>query len=158
MMVPPALSTNRRVPISKRRYPLLLSELNKELGEKATEVLVFLNERAYEHLHRKPEYIILYTARNVVIYRFLVKANKSKLCSHFSLLLCGRFERSGVPASFRAPNIIYQSRRPSHRCGGAGGVFRFRWRCVSEATQRKVWTPLSKTLLQNINIKAGPVV
>ena len=84
MMVPPALSTNRRVPISKRRYPLLLSELNKELGEKATEVLVFLNERAYEHLLRKLGYTILYTARNVVIYRLLVKTNNSKYSSHFS--------------------------------------------------------------------------
>ena len=109
-MVPPALSTNRRVPISTRRFALLLSELNKELREKATEVLIFLNERAYEHLLRKPGYIVLYTARNVVIYRLLVKANKSKFCSHFSLLLCGRFERSGVPASFRAPNKLYTNR------------------------------------------------
>ena len=58
--------------------------------------------------------------------------------------VCGRFERPGVHASCRAPNSIYQTHWPSHRCSGAGGVFNSRWRCVSVVTQRSVWTPLSK--------------
>ena len=73
-----------------------------------------------------------------------MKENNAIFSCQLLLLSCGRFERSGVQASCRAPNSIYQTRWPSHRCSGAVGVFRSRWRCVSVVTQRKVWTPLSK--------------
>ena len=72
------------------------------------------------------------------------KANNAKFSCQLLLLFCARFERSGVQASCRAPNSVYQTRWPSPRCSGAGGVFSSRWRCVSVVTQRKVWTPLSK--------------
>ena len=88
--------------------------------------------------------IVLYRDRNVVFYCLFVKANNATSSCQLLLWFCGRFERSGVQASCRAPNSIYQTRRPSHRCSGAGGVFSSWWRCVSVVTQRKVWTSLSK--------------
>ena len=72
------------------------------------------------------------------------KANNAKFSCQLLLLFCARFERSGVQASCRAPNLIYQRLWPSHRCNGAGCVFSSRWRCVSVVTQRKVWTSRSK--------------
>ena len=89
--------------------------------------------------------IIVYIARDIVYYWLLVKAESAKNSCQFLVLFCGPFERSGVHASCRAPNSTYQRHGPSHRCCGAGGVFSSRWRCVSAVTQRKVWTPLSKT-------------
>ena len=89
-------------------------------------------------------YIYTYIARNAVFYCLLVKANNAFFSCQLILLFCGRFERSGVQASCRAPHSIYQTRWPSHRCSRAGGVFSSRGRCVSVVTQRKVWTQLSK--------------
>ena len=86
----------------------------------------------------------LYIARNAVFYCLLVKANNAKFSCQLLLLFCGRFERSGVQASCRVPNSIYQTHWPSHRCSGAGGAFISRRRCVSVVTQRDMWTPLSK--------------
>ena len=90
--------------------------------------------------HHHPRYI----ARNVVLYCLLVKANNAKFSCQLLLLFCGRFETSGVQASCRAPNLIYQTHWPSHGCSGACGVCSPRWRCVSVVIQRKAWTSLSK--------------
>ena len=49
-------------------------------------------------------------ARNVVFYCLLVKANNAIFYCHLLLLFCGRFERSGVQASCRAPNSVYTKR------------------------------------------------
>ena len=106
------------------------------------------HELSYHTIHT-------HVASNVVFYSLLVKTHNAKKSCQILLLFCGRFERSGVQASCRAPNSIYQTRWPSHGCSGAGGVFSSRWRCVSVATQRKVWTPLSlsKKNFQNIVFK-----
>ena len=47
--------------------------------------------------------IILCIARNAVFYCLLVKANNAKSSCQLLHLFCGRFERSGVQASCRAP-------------------------------------------------------
>ena len=86
----------------------------------------------------------LYIARNVFFDFLLVKANNTKTSCQLLFLFCGRFERSDVQASCRAPNSIYQTPSPSHRCSGSGGVFRSRRRGVSVVTQRKVWALFSK--------------
>ena len=88
----------------------------------------------------------IHIVRNVVFYCSLVKANNAIFCCQLLLLFRGRFERSGVQASCRTPNSMYQTRWPSHRCSGAGGVLNSWWRCVSVVTQRKEWTPLPKNL------------
>ena len=49
--------------------------------------------------------IILYIARNVVFDCLLVKENNAKFSCQLFVLFCGRFERSGVQGSCRAPNI-----------------------------------------------------
>ena len=71
-----------------------------------------------------------------------MKANNAKNSCQLLRLFCGRFERPAVQASCKAPNSMYQTRWPSHRCSGAGDVFSSRWRCASVVTLRKVWTPL----------------
>ena len=53
--------------------------------------------------------IIQYIARNVVFYCLLVKENNANFSRQLLLLFCGRFERSRVQASCRAPNSIYQT-------------------------------------------------
>ena len=53
-------------------------------------------------------YYHIYVARNVVFYCLL--ANNAKFSCQHLLSFCGRFERSGVQASCRAPNSIYQTR------------------------------------------------
>ena len=57
----------------------------------------------------KTSQISYYIARNV-FYCLLVKANNTKCSCQLLLLFRGRFERSGVQASCRAPNSIYKTR------------------------------------------------
>ena len=83
-------------------------------------------------------------ARNVVFYCLLVKANNVKLYCQLLLLFAVALKCLVCKLAVEHQNSIYQTRWPSHRCSGAGGVFGSRWCCVSVVTQRKVWTPLSK--------------
>ena len=95
-----------------------------------------------------------YIARSVVFYCLLVKANNTKFPCQLLLLFCGRFERSRVQASCRAPNLMYQTCWPSHRCSGTGGVFSSRWRCDSTPSVDTTF----KKIFQNIVLKPGPLV
>ena len=53
--------------------------------------------------------IILYLARNAVFFCLLAKANNAKFSCQLLLSFCGHFARSGMQASCRAPNSIYQT-------------------------------------------------
>ena len=81
----------------------------------------------------------------------LAKANNAKFSCQFYILFCGRFERSGVQTSCRAPNYIVQSTYTKRVYLPTDVAVQVEsllivlgWRCVSMETQRKVWTPLSK--------------
>ena len=52
---------------------------------------------------------VVYMARNVFLDFLLVKANNTIISCQLLFLFRGRFERSDVRASCRAPNWIYQT-------------------------------------------------
>ena len=136
------LSTHMYVNVGVDRHCTCSCDLRDQWGvlRDATDIV-----RSLLHVVYLNHTIDIYqVARNVVFHWILMRANNAISSCQLLLLFCGRFERSGVQASCRAPNSIHQTSWPSRRCSGAGGVFSSRWRCVSVVTQRKVSTPLSK--------------
>ena len=99
-----------------------------------------IDRRVGQHKRWISYYILTYECRPSLL---ISESKQRKNSCQLLLLFCGRFERSGVQAGCRVPRSVYQTRWPSYRFSGAGGVFISRWRCVPVVTRRKVWTPIS---------------
>ena len=158
------LLASKGQPVSESACENITSSVNFLFREKASlsewSEISFLRTEKIDlrtTIHVIKRRIILYIARNVVFYCVLVKSNNAIFSCQLLLLFCGRFERSGVQASCRAPNSIYQTRGPSHGCSGAGGLqFSVALPIRGNSTQSADTT--FKKIFQNIVCKPGPLV